>query len=257
MRPSPIQVATLLGEIFAVSRDFNDRNFDDNKYQSWRQGASRGDEGKVSDHRDWSGRWRDGDRFAAADQVRDHWRGDWDDEMFPSTAVGKVTTGTATMTTGIIGAIGMAGQATTIYHPWFWWGWATAPLLTSWLSYGWGTPYYWDYGPGEYIYCYDDVVYVNGDWYQPAPVYYDNTVAIAEQAPDWTAEQAQQVEWLPLGVFAVARDGVPDTNMLMQLAVTKEGVIGGTASNQVTAAGFPIEGTVDKGNTARRLAVYG
>ncbi len=105
------------------------------------------------------------------------------------------------------------------------------------------------------MHCYNDVVYVNGEWYQPAPVYHEQVVAIAEQAPDWTAEQAQQAEWLPLGVFAVARDGVPDTTMLMQLAVTKEGVISGTASNRATAATFPIEGTVDK-QTQRAVWKY-
>ena len=41
----------------------------------------------------------------------------------------------------------------------------------------------------------------------------------------------------------------------MQLAVTKEGVIGGTASNQATAASFPIEGTVDK-QTQRAVWKY-
>ena len=44
----------------------------------------------------------------------------------------------------------------------------------------------------------------------------------------------------------MVRDGVPDNNMLVQLAVTKEGVIGGTATNKVTGASFPVEGTVDK-----------
>ena len=68
---------------FRSERDLGDRNFVDDKYQSWRQGTSRGGEGKFSDHRDWSGRWRDGDRFAAADQIRDHWRGDWDDDHVP------------------------------------------------------------------------------------------------------------------------------------------------------------------------------
>lgn len=226
---------------FNGKRDFGDRKFADGKYQSWRRG-----DGKVSDQRDWSGRWKDGDRFGAADRVRDHWRGDWnkwgkDDFPFHH---------------------GWKGGHWHGHHdhwnhwgywnhwhghrPWFWWGWATAPLLTSWFNYGWGTPYYWDYGPGEYINCYDDVIYVNGLWYQPAPIYYDRAFAIAEQAPAWTVEQAQQVEWLPLGVFAVARDGVPDNNMLVQLAVTKDGVIGGTATNKTTGASFPVEGTVDK-----------
>jgi hypothetical protein len=89
-------------------------------------------------------------------------------------------------------------------------------------------------------------VYVNGLWYQPAPLYYEGANVIAERAPEWNVEQAQQVEWLPLGVFAVARDGVPDNNMVVQLAVTKDGVIGGTATNKVTGDSFPVEGTVDK-----------
>jgi hypothetical protein len=224
---------------FSGKRDFGDRKFVDGKYQSWRRGG----DGKISDQRDWSGRWKDGDRFGAADRVRDHWRGDWGKDDFP-------------FHDGWKGGH-WYGDHDHWNHwgywnhwhghdSWFWWGWATAPLITSWFNYGWGTPYYWDYGPGEYINCYDDVIYVNGLWYQPAPVYYDTATAIAERAPDWNVEQAQQVEWLPLGVFAVARDGVPDNNMLVQLAVTKDGVIGGTATNKATGASFPVEGTVDK-----------
>jgi hypothetical protein len=224
---------------FSGKRDFGDRKFVDGKYQTWRRGG----DGKINDQRDWSGRWKDGDRFGAADRIRDHWRGDWGKKDFP-------------FHDGWKGGH-WHGNHDHWNHwgywnrwhghdSWFWWGWATAPLLTSWFNYGWGTPYYWDYGPGEYINCYDDVIYVNGLWYQPAPVYYDSATAIAERAPDWNAEQAQQVEWLPLGVFAVARDGVPDNNMLVQLAVTKEGVIGGTATNKTTGASFPVEGAVDK-----------
>lgn len=99
------------------------------------------------------------------------------------------------------------------------------------------------------------MIYVNGRWFQPAPIYYDNTLVIAQRAPDWTPEQAQQVEWLPLGVFAVARDGVADTSLLVQLAVTKEGVIGGTATNQATGATYAVEGSVDK-ETQRAVWTY-
>jgi hypothetical protein len=112
--------------------------------------------------------------------------------------------------------------------------------------YDWGTPYYWDYGPGEYIYCYNDVVYVNGQWFEPAPVYYDRTVTLAQSAPVIAPEAAQQIEWLPLGVFVVSREGVVDNNLLVQLAVTGEGVIGGTVLNQATGTTFDIKGTVDK-----------
>jgi hypothetical protein len=119
-------------------------------------------------------------------------------------------------------------------------------VLTNWLTFSWGTPYYWDYGPGEYINCYNDVIYVNGQWFEPAPLYYDRTLVLAQSAPEIAPEEAKQIEWMPLGVFAVARDGVVDNNLLVQLAVTKDGVIGGTAMNQTTGASFDIEGTVDK-----------
>jgi hypothetical protein len=39
---------------------------------------------------------------------------------------------------------------------------------------------------------------------------------------------------------------VPDNNVLVQLAVTKDGVIGGTIFNQLTGDTFPIQGMVDK-----------
>jgi hypothetical protein len=227
------------------NRDFGDRNFVDSKYQTWKKGAWRGDGDKRGDNRDWSGRWRDGDRFVAADRIRKDWDRDRDHDDFPFHSGWKHR--------DWHGGHNHWNRwdywdnwAHHHHRPWFWWGWATAPLLTSWFDFGWNSPYYWDYGPGEYIYCYDDVVYVNGRWFQPAPIYYENAVVLAESAPDWTPEQAQQVEWLPLGVFAIARDGVPDKNLLVQLAVTKEGVIGGTATNKLTGASFPIEGKVDK-----------
>jgi hypothetical protein len=227
------------GRDFAGKRDFGDRNFADRKYQSWRGGGDR----KISDQRDWSGRWKDGDRFGAADRIRDHWRGDWAKGDFPFRDGWK-----GGHWHGDHNHWNRWGYWDRWHgrNPWYWWGWASAPLLTSWLTYGWDTPYYWDYGPGEYINCYDNVIYVNGLWYEPAPLYYGTASAIAERAPDWTVEQAQQVDWLPLGVFAVARDGVPDNNMLIQLAVTKDGVIGGTATNKATGDSFPVTGTVDK-----------
>jgi hypothetical protein len=118
--------------------------------------------------------------------------------------------------------------------------------LTSWITYGWPTPYYWDYGPGEYIYYDDGGIYVNGRWFQPAPVYYDTTVRLIEQAPDLTPDEAAQVEWLPLGVFAVTEEGRDEANVLFQLAVTQDGALGGTATDPGTGVIYAIEGTVDK-----------
>jgi hypothetical protein len=141
------------------------------------------------------------------------------------------------------------------HRPYYWWNWCSAPQLRTWFAFDWATPYYWDYGPGEYIHCDNNVIYVNGQWWAPAPVYYERTIQLAESAPVIAPEQAAQVELLPLGVFAISRDGVVDKNMLVQLAVTKDGVISGTVLNEATGATFDIAGSVDK-QTQRAAWTY-
>lgn len=226
----------------------------DGRDGNWRDGDGRGrgdgrnwrggDLGK-GDHRDWSGKWRDGKRFDTANHIRDDWRGrNWknrNDIPFHGDWWNRGGNWHGNRRWNHWGWwAGFYGR------PNYWWGWATWPRLNTWLAFNWGTPYYWDYGPGEYIYCYNDVIYVNGRWFEPAPVYYNQTVVLAQSAPDFTPQQAQQIEWLPLGVFAVSTDGVVDNNLLVQLAVTKDGVIGGTVMNQATGETFDLEGTVDK-----------
>lgn len=96
---------------------------------------------------------------------------------------------------------------------------------------------------------------MNGRWYQPAQVFYDRTVEIVEQAPDLTPEVAAEMEWLPLGVFAVTLDGSAQADVLVQLAVTPEGVLSGTAFDQKSGNAFPIEGMVDQ-QTQRAVWSY-
>lgn len=226
-----------------------DGRSNDGRGGNWRDGKGgdhnwRGGELGKGDHRDWSGKWKDGKRFDTAHHIRDDWRGrNWKhhrDIPFCNDWWGGRNHWGHNRWNHWGYWSGFYGQ------PFYWWNWCSAPRLTTWVGFNWGTPYYWDYGPGEYIYCYNDVIYVNGRWFEPAPVYYQQTLVLAQQAPDFTPEQAQQIEWLPLGVFAVSRDGVVDNNVLVQLAVTKDGVIGGTVSNQTTGVTFDVEGTVDK-----------
>jgi hypothetical protein len=139
--------------------------------------------------------------------------------------------------------------------PYYWWRWTPAPRLVTWFDYGWPTQYYWDYGYGEYIYCHDNAVYVNGRWHAPMPTFYEQTVVLAQSAPTFTPEQAVEVDWLPLGVFAVTQDGVANGNVLVQLAVTPDGVLGGTVFNQATGTSFDVKGTVDK-TTQRAVWSY-
>jgi hypothetical protein len=227
------------------------------EFQRWREGAWERDGDRRGDNRDWSGRWRDGDRFDTAWRTRDHWRNRWGDRWhdhdhdwhdFP-------------FHVGWWGGNHWHGNHWDFWDhhhhgdDWFWWSWVAAPLLFDHFHYGWNTPYYWDYGPGEYIYYDDGVVYVNGQWYQPAPVFYDNTVELLEEAPVLTETQAAQAEWLPLGVFAVTREGRAESDLLVQLAVTEDGLIGGTASDQASGLTYQVEGTVEK-ETQRAVWSY-
>ena len=140
-------------------------------------------------------------------------------------------------------------------NPYYWWSWTNGPRLGSWFVFGWPQPYYWDYGPGEYIYSDNGAIYVNGRWYQPAPVFYDQTVQLIDQNPPLTADAAAKLDWMPLGVFAVTPDGLNEPDVTVQLAVTKEGQIGGTAFDTKTGAAYNIQGTVDK-KTQRAVWSY-
>ena len=57
---------------------------------------------------------------------------------------------------------------------------------------------------------------------------------------------ADKTEWLPLGVFALSRGDSGVSNTVLQLAVSKEGVISGTYYNSDTDIARPVKGRVDK-----------
>jgi len=226
------------------SHDFNhnrgpqDRALVDREYKQW-QNTWTGNKGDGRDHRDWTGNWKNSNRFNVADQVRRDWSSRRDrDQLFGSNWWGGNRRGNYWNFWG--------GYASRYNRPWYWWSGATGPRLGSWIAFDWPTPYYWDYGRGEYIYCDDGIVYVNGRWYEPAPVYYDQTVRLIQQAPILTAESAATLEWMPLGVFAVTPDGSANADVTVQLAVTKDGVIGGTVFEPNGGAAYNVQGTVDK-----------
>ena len=225
-------------------RDFADRDRRDGDRD--RDFGRRDFDRRDFDRRDFDRRGRD--RRDIARQVRSRWR-DRDFDDFPFRA-------------GWWGDRDWRGGRRWDHwgrwsssRPWYWWAWVTTPRLYGWFDYGWREPYYWDYGYGNYIYYDNGAIYVNGRWYQPAPVFYENTVRLVEEAPDLAPEEAAEMEWLPLGVFAVTPDGQAEAEVLVQLAVTQEGVIGGTAFDQQTGAAYPVEGTVEK-ETQRAVWAY-
>jgi len=132
------------------------------------------------------------------------------------------------------------------YRPGHWWKWATTGAITGWVVHRWTTPIYYRYGSGGTVYYENSVVYVNGQEYGSAEKYYDDTSTVAASVPEMTDEKAAEMEWMPLGVFALTAEGVNASSMYLQLALSKEGVIAGTFYNESTGATHPVEGMVDE-----------
>ncbi|RMG01626.1 MAG: hypothetical protein D6741_04970 [Planctomycetota bacterium] len=132
------------------------------------------------------------------------------------------------------------------YRPDYWWHWATAGAITGWVLHRWTHPIYYSYGSGGTVYYENNVVYVDGEEYGSAEQYYSDTSQIAASVPESAKEQADELEWLPLGVFALTAEGVNASSMYLQLAVTKNGIVAGTFYNESTGTTHPVEGMVDE-----------
>ena len=126
-----------------------------------------------------------------------------------------------------------------------WWAWASAGAITGWLAGSWAnsTPVYYDYGTN--IYYEGDQVYYDGEAISSAEDYATQAQKLASNVPDVDAEK---VEWMPLGVFALSEDdgSAEDSTLFLQLAISKDGIIAGTFQNTETEKSFEVEGTIDQ-----------
>jgi hypothetical protein len=123
----------------------------------------------------------------------------------------------------------------------YWWRPATWAIVAGWFPWGWSSPVSYDYEDNP---RYDnDIVYMNGEQVGTADDYYQQATQLASTAKDDTADKT---EWLPLGVFALSRGDTGASNTVLQLAVSKEGVISGTYYNSDTDIARPVKGSVDQ-----------
>ena len=124
------------------------------------------------------------------------------------------------------------------------WGWRAATWVGfgTWFPWRWAEPIPYDYGTN--VVYQDNSVYVNGQQYATSADYYQQAETIAQNVPQ--DADPEKVEWMPLGVFAIAEQDATDTGMLLQLAVSKEGIVAGTFYNQTLNVDRPVEGTVDQ-----------
>lgn len=112
-------------------------------------------------------------------------------------------------------------------------------------------PSYIAYGDGGNVYYEGDNVVVNGTAAGTAEEYAKQALAFVAAAPP--PDKAADAEWLPLGTFAVTREDVEDSQAMIELAISKDGVLAGTYFNEATGASRPLKGTLDP--KSQRVAV--
>ncbi|WP_253156972.1 protocadherin [Stieleria tagensis] len=133
---------------------------------------------------------------------------------------------------------------------WFAAGWAANAI---WSPCTWGTaasyvgytdvqPIYYDYGTN--ITYSDNNVYVDGNDVGTAEEYYDQAAAVATAGAK--AEAPSDGDWLPLGVFALTKADSKKSDVTIQLAVNKEGIVRGNSTDTATNKNQVIQGSVDK-----------
>ena len=60
------------------------------------------------------------------------------------------------------------------------------------------------------------------------------------------AETSATEEWLPVGVFAMVRNEQQHPQLIVQLAINKQGILRGNYTDEITDSTLPIHGAVDK-----------
>jgi hypothetical protein len=129
-------------------------------------------------------------------------------------------------------------------------GWATG---AAWRACTWGSaasycgysetpPIYYDYGNN--VTSANNNVYVNGDDAGTTQQYYTQATQIASAGAK--ADAPSDGDWLPLGVFALTKPEQAKSDVSIQLAVNKQGVIRGNYTDTVTDKNERIQGSVDK-----------
>jgi hypothetical protein len=139
-------------------------------------------------------------------------------------------------------------------NPYHWWNPATWPSITGWVMGTWPEPIPYDFGRN--VVLKDGMVYLDGKPLAGSQDFAAHALAIVAagyQAMAAPAEQRQQMQWLPLGVFALSPEPKGAPTIFVQLAVDKNGVIAGTYFNASTELTQAIQGAVDR--TSSRAAM--
>jgi hypothetical protein len=122
--------------------------------------------------------------------------------------------------------------------------WAAADwdMMSDWYGYGDAEPAYYDYGNN--VTYQDDSVYMDGQDLGTTDEYYQQAQTLASTGGD--AKTTDDEQWMPLGVFAMTHDQHVKANLILQLAVNKDGIIRGNYTATLTDDTKPVQGSVDK-----------
>jgi hypothetical protein len=162
-------------------------------------------------------------------------------------------------------AAGYAAVRSNVDHPGMysqqWYGdhqgaWAPAGWNggVAWTASNWGavasqcnydidtTPVSYNYGSN--VTCVGGNVLVNGQPAGTAEEFSQEADELAEQGN--AANASPNDKWLPLGVFALVRNEHQHPQLIMQLAVNKQGILRGNYTDEVTDSTLPVHGAIDK-----------
>lgn len=150
---------------------------------------------------------------------------------------------------GWYGGRGWYGDHFNAWWPGGWWGglgWGMMAGLAWSDLVGWGgyaaMPMAYNYGTN--VVYQDDGVLVNGENVGSAEAYAAQASTIA--AAGAAATPADDDQWRPLGVFALARSEETNPSTFLSMAIDKEGLLRGTYYDAVSDATQQISGQVDQ-----------
>jgi hypothetical protein len=127
------------------------------------------------------------------------------------------------------------------------WGLPTWAGLSSWYGgSSWANPLNYDYGPGGSLAFQDDGVYLNGTNFGSVAEFGQSAALLAAVDPPSDEAALANTEWLPLGVFAVSTSKQEaDSSVILQLAVSKEGIVSGLLYDTAADKSEIVQGQMD------------
>ncbi|PQO38219.1 hypothetical protein [Blastopirellula marina] len=127
------------------------------------------------------------------------------------------------------------------------WAAASFGALTGWVAGVASTPVSYSYNESN--------VYVAGD--DSSNVSQQEQAQEAQQLSQASTPANSDEQWLPIGVYALVQGNETQSQMLMQISVSKSGLISGSYYNVLSDNSQPLSGSVDKKTQQVAWAVAG